>query len=438
MKTFRRCVQRYQGNRHIQSFTCLDQFPCMAFAQLTFRESLRDIEVCLRAHQDKLYHMGIRGGMSRNTLANANQRRDWRIYAEFAQAMIRIARPPHADEDLGLELDNTVYALDASTVDLCLSVFPWALFRSTKSAVKLHTLLDLRGNIPTFIHVSDGKMHDVNVLDILAPETARRVRQRIRTVLSWCEAHEYVDRNVAGECIEGALHNQRQKVEHMRSLPYADMPELVRALESGPGFLVNKLSLLFTILTATTGVEAREARRAEIDLGERMWRIPGSRMKMERDHDQPLSGAALEVLERARTFDDGSGLVFPSRFKRGKPLSNVAFMNLLRRIGYADRTTAHGFRATFRTWATECTDATQRAKKLSTAHKVGDAIEEAYDRAMVIDPRRELMERWGCYVMGRVYVDVLRRPSAPAAPARPPAPAPRALCVGQADLFGGR
>ena len=137
MKFFRRCVQRYQGNRHIQSFTCLDQFLCMAFAQLTFHESLRDIEACLRAHQDKLYHMGIRGGMSRNTLANANQRRDWRIYAEVAQAMIRIARPLYADEDLGLELDNTVYALDASTIDLCLSVFPWALFRSTKSAVKL-------------------------------------------------------------------------------------------------------------------------------------------------------------------------------------------------------------------------------------------------------------------------------------------------------------
>ena len=170
MKTFRRCVQRYHGNRHIQSFTCLDQFLCMAFAQLTFRESLRDIEVCLRAHQDKLYHMGIRGGMSRNTLANANQRRDWRIYAEFAQAMIRIARPLYAEEDLAVELDNTIYALDASTIDLCLSVFPWALFRSTKSAVKLHTLLDLRGNIPAFIHVSDGKMHDVNVLDILVLE----------------------------------------------------------------------------------------------------------------------------------------------------------------------------------------------------------------------------------------------------------------------------
>ena len=170
MHTFRRCVQRYRGNRHVKSFTCLDQFLCMAFAQLTHRESLRDIEVCLRAHQDKLYHMGIRGRVSRNTLAHANKTRDWRMYAEFAQALIRIARPLYANEDLGLEIDGTVYALDSSTIDLCLSVFPWALFRSTKSAVKMHTLLDLCGNIPTFIHISDGKMHDVNVLDLLIPE----------------------------------------------------------------------------------------------------------------------------------------------------------------------------------------------------------------------------------------------------------------------------
>jgi hypothetical protein len=168
--TFRRCVQRYDGNHKIKSFSCLDQFLCMAFAQLTYRESLRDIEACLRAQREKLYHMGIRGGVSRNTLANANKVRDWRIYADFAQALIKIARPLYAEEDLGLDLDNTVYALDASTIDLCLSVFPWALFRSTKSAVKLHTLLDLRGNIPTFIHISDGKLHDVNVLDILIPE----------------------------------------------------------------------------------------------------------------------------------------------------------------------------------------------------------------------------------------------------------------------------
>lgn len=170
MHSFRRCVTRYQGNRYVKQFHCLDQYLCMAFAQLTYRESLRDIEVCLQAQKNKLYHMGIRSPVSRSTLADANKARDWRIYADFAQSLIRIARPLYANEDLGLDLDNTVYALDASTIDLCLSVFPWALFRSTKSAVKLHTLLDLRGNIPTFIHISDGKLHDVNVLDILLPE----------------------------------------------------------------------------------------------------------------------------------------------------------------------------------------------------------------------------------------------------------------------------
>ncbi len=170
MHTFRRCVQRYRGNHKIKSFSCLDQYRCMAFAQLTYRESLRDIEVCLRAQQSKLYHMGIRGGMSRNTLSNANKTRDWRIYADFAQALIHIARKLYMDDDFGVELNNTVYALDATTIDLCLSVFPWAHFRRAKSAVKLHTLMDLRGNIPTFIHISDGKLHDVNVLDLLVPE----------------------------------------------------------------------------------------------------------------------------------------------------------------------------------------------------------------------------------------------------------------------------
>jgi len=167
MKAFHRCVQRYDGNYKIKTFACLDQFLCMAFAQITYRESLRETEICLRVQKEKLYHMGIRGGISRNTLSNANKNRDWRIYADFAQSLIKIARPLYAQDDLGLELDNTVYALDASTIDLCLSVFPWALFRSSKSAIKLHTLIDLRGNIPTFIHISDGKLHDVNALDIL-------------------------------------------------------------------------------------------------------------------------------------------------------------------------------------------------------------------------------------------------------------------------------
>jgi hypothetical protein len=170
MHTFRRCVRRYRGNYHVKHFTCLDQFLCMAFAQLTYRESLRDIEACLRAQQNKLYHMGIRAKISRSTLAEANEKRDWRIYADFAQLLIRIARQLYINDDFGVELDQTVYALDSTTIDLSLSVFPWAHFRQAKAAIKLHTLLDLRGNIPTFIHISDGKLHDVNVLDELIPE----------------------------------------------------------------------------------------------------------------------------------------------------------------------------------------------------------------------------------------------------------------------------
>ena len=168
--TLRRCIQRYQGNQHVKRFSCQDQYRCMAFAQLTYRESLRDIEACLRAHRNKLYHMGLRSTVSRSTLADANEQRDWRIYADFAQSLIHRARRLYLNDRFGVELDNTVYALDSTTIDLCLSVFPWAHFRRTKAAVKLHTLLDLRGTIPTFIHVSPGTLHDVKVLDTLLPE----------------------------------------------------------------------------------------------------------------------------------------------------------------------------------------------------------------------------------------------------------------------------
>src|SRR6267154_1181875 len=170
LTTFRRCVASYAGEHKVKSFSCLDQYLCMAFAQLTFRESLRDIESSLRAQATKLYHLGICGNVSRNTLANANATRDWRIYASFAERLIGIARGLYAEEPFGVDLAETVYALDATTIDLCLSVFPWAPFRSAKAAVKLHTLLELRGNIPTFIHISDGKMHEVNILDQLEPE----------------------------------------------------------------------------------------------------------------------------------------------------------------------------------------------------------------------------------------------------------------------------
>ena len=170
LQEFRKCVQRYQGDYKIQRFSCLNQFFCMAFAQLTYRESLRDIEACLRAMSSKLYHMGIRGKVSRNNLAHANETRDWRMYADFAQILIAKARVLYAGEDLGIELDSNIYALDSTTIDLCLSLFPWARFRKTKGAIKLHTLMNLRGSIPEFILISDGKLHDVNVLDVLIPE----------------------------------------------------------------------------------------------------------------------------------------------------------------------------------------------------------------------------------------------------------------------------
>lgn len=167
---FRRCVKRYHGNYRVRSFTCWNQYLAMAFAQLTSRESLRDIEVCLRAMHGRLYHMGMRGSVARNTLAVANEKRDWRIYADFAQVLIHEARRIYADEPLDLDLKQTVYALDSTTIDLCLSLFPWARFRRAKGAIKLHTLLDLWGNIPTFIWITHGKVSDVNVLDILVPE----------------------------------------------------------------------------------------------------------------------------------------------------------------------------------------------------------------------------------------------------------------------------
>jgi len=169
-KSFRRCVQRYGGNSRIRSFTCYEQFLCMAFAQLTYRDSLRDTVLCLRALQNKLHHVGIQSKVSRSTLADANENRDWRIYSDFAQILIGQARKLYVDEDFGLELDETVYALDSSTIDLCRSLFPWARFRSTKSGVKLHTLLDLRGSIPSFIAITDAKIHDVNILDELIIE----------------------------------------------------------------------------------------------------------------------------------------------------------------------------------------------------------------------------------------------------------------------------
>lgn len=167
---FRKCVERYHGDYKVKSFSCMDQFLCLAFAQLTFRESLRDIEACLRSMQSKLYHMGIRGRVSRNTLSNANNQRDWHIYADFAQILMHKARPLYAHDPFGITLDNTIYALDSTTIDLCLTLFPWAHYQRDRGAVKIHTLLDLRGSIPAFINITDGKIADVDILDSLIPE----------------------------------------------------------------------------------------------------------------------------------------------------------------------------------------------------------------------------------------------------------------------------
>ncbi len=169
-REFRRCVERYRGDVRLRDFTCWNQYLAMAFAQLTYRESLRDIEACLGSLQGKLYHLGFRGKVARSTLADANESRDWRIFADFAQRLITTARRLYASEPIGVDLDQSLYALDSTTIDLCLSLFPWAKFRTHKAAVKMHTLLDRRGNIPTFIRITDGKVHDVNILDEITPE----------------------------------------------------------------------------------------------------------------------------------------------------------------------------------------------------------------------------------------------------------------------------
>jgi transposase len=169
-REFRRCVERYRGDRRLRDFSCWNQYLAMAFAQLTYRESLRDIEACLGSLQGKLYHLGFRGKVARSTLADANESRDWRIFADFAQRLITTARRLYASDPMGVDLNQSLYALDSTTIDLCLSLFPWAKFRTHKAAVKMHTLLDLRGNIPTFIRITDGKVHDVNILDEIMPE----------------------------------------------------------------------------------------------------------------------------------------------------------------------------------------------------------------------------------------------------------------------------
>ena len=245
-----------------------------------------------------------------------------------------------------------------------------------------------------------------DVLGVLAPiwgekqETARRVRQRIRTVLRWCQAHGYVEHNAAGEQIDGALPSTPAVRQHLRALPYAEVPEALRVVEASRASSAVGLCFRFTVLTAARSGEARGAVWDEIDLDAREWRIPGSRMKGGSEHRQPLSDAALAVLEQARGIRDGSGLVFPSPARPGRPLSDMAMTKLLRDVGLADRTTTHGLRSSFRDWASECTDAPHAVMELCLAHAVGDSTERAYARSDLLAKRRALMQRWADFVTG--------------------------------------
>ena len=243
-----------------------------------------------------------------------------------------------------------------------------------------------------------------DVLRVLKPiwksksETARRVRHRIGAVLSWCQAQGFLDVNMAGEVIAGALPSMRASQPHFKALPYEEMAQVLRTIEDDVGSPNVKLCLRFTVLTATRGKEAREARWEEMNLKKRIWCIPALRTKTSAEHKQPLSRAALAVLERARALDDGSGLVFPSPRRRGKPFSDVAMMVVVKRNGLGDRMTMHGCRATFRTWASECTDADHAVMEMSLGHLVGTEVVRIYDRSELLAKRRALMEQWGSYV----------------------------------------
>ena len=234
------------------------------------------------------------------------------------------------------------------------------------------------------------------------PETARRVRQRIRTILKWAQAHRFVEHNAAGEAIDGALPTMPKVKNHLRALPYREVGGLVEAIRRSQASLAAKWCLEFLILTAVRSGEARGTAWSEIDMDAATWTVPAARMKANLEHRVPLCGRALEILEEARAIDDGSGLVFPSPAQPGRPLSDMTLTTVLRRIGVADRATVHGFRSSFRDFAAECTNAKHAVMELSLAHAVGNAVEEAYARSDLLEHRRRLMEQWATYLEGAV------------------------------------
>ena len=253
-----------------------------------------------------------------------------------------------------------------------------------------------------------------DVLRVLTPiwgvrmETARRVRQRVRTILRWCMAHGYVGHNVAGEAIDGALPPMPRLKAHLRALPYVEVADALATVEASKASMASKLCLRFLVLTAARSGEARGATWAEVDMEAREWRIPGERMKSKELHRVPLSDAALAVLDQARPLNGGEGLIFPSSVKPGHPMSDMTLTKVLRTTGLAERTTVHGFRSAFRDWAAECTSAPHAVMELSLAHAVGSSVEQAYARSDLIEKRRALMTEWGRFVTGTASAEVIQ------------------------------
>ena len=278
-------------------------------------------------------------------------------------------------------------------------------WRNRKHAVSWMQTLE-RHAMPRLGHMPVDRIGREDVLAVLTPiwatvpETARRVRQRIRATLRWCWAHGYVEQNVAGEAIDGALPKMPAIKSHFRALPYRDVSSALKTVEASKASWAAKLCLRFLILTAARSGEARGAKWDEIDFEAKEWRIVGERMKAGTAHRVPLSGPAMAVLERSREIDDGSGLIFPSSLRKGKAMSDMTLTKVLRSTGLADRATVHGFRSSFRDWAAECTNAPHAVMELALAHAVGDSVEQAYARSDLLEKRRRLMEQWAAFITG--------------------------------------
>ena len=278
--------------------------------------------------------------------------------------------------------------------------------RNWERGMKKH-VLPFIGDIPVDQLTRENVLRVLTSIWTSKPEIARKQRNRIRAVLSWCQAHGFIEHNVAGEMIDGALPSQPAVKAHFRALPYQEVPEALQTVEASNSGLAAKAAFRFMVLTACRSGEVRGATWNEINIKEQEWRIPGERMKTGIDHRVPLSDAALDVLERIRMLDDGSGLIFPSPARPGRPLSDMTFTKVLRDNGLAEKTTGHGFRTSFRTWASERTNADHAVMELCLAHAVGDKVERAYARSDLLVKRRRLMDGWATYITG-TGADVVR------------------------------